>query len=86
MWGREEALYQLGVSYVDARKPKLAVPLLKRAAKDGDYPEAMAVLRQLAAKDIVEPCRCRRFIRKGLRGHAKCAVHLRSKTRRVPER
>jgi TPR repeat protein len=75
MSGREEDLYQLGVSYVDAGKPKLALPLLKRAARDGDYPEAAAVLRQLAAKEIVEPCRCRRFIIKTLRGHAVCAIH-----------
>lgn len=77
MWGREEALYQLGVSYIDAGKPKLAAPLLKRAARDEDYPEAAAVLGQLAAKEVVKPCRCRRFIIKDLRGHAKCAVHPR---------
>jgi tetratricopeptide (TPR) repeat protein len=77
MWGREEAFYHLAVSYLDADKPKLALPLLKRAAKDGDYPEAAAVLRQLDAKEAVEPCRCRRFIRKSLRGHAECAVHPR---------
>jgi TPR repeat protein len=77
MWGREEAFYHLAVSYLDADKPKLALPLLKRAAKDGDYPEAAAVFRQLDAKEAVEPCRCRRFIRKSLRGHAECAVHPR---------
>jgi tetratricopeptide (TPR) repeat protein len=77
MWGREEAFYHLAVSYLDADKPKLALPLLKRAAKDGDYPEAAPVLRQLDAKEAVEPCRCRRFIRKSLRGHAECAVHPR---------
>jgi TPR repeat protein len=74
MWGREGALYQLGVSYVDAGKPRLALPLLKRAARDGDYPEAAAVLRQLAAEEVVEPW-CRRLIIKTLRGHAVCAIH-----------
>ena len=77
MWGREKALYQLGVSCVDAGKLKLAVPLLKRAAKDGDYPEADAVLKQIRVMAEMEPCRCRRFIRKDLRGHAKCLVHPR---------
>jgi TPR repeat protein len=80
MWGREEALYQPGVSYVDAGKPKLAVPLLKRAAKDGDYPEADAVLKQIRSKGKIGFCRCRRFIRKSLRGHAKCSVHPQKRT------
>jgi TPR repeat protein len=75
MWGREEALYHLAVSYLDADKPSLAAPLLKRVARDGDYPEAAAVLRQRAAKEAAEPCRCRRFIRNELRGHPKCLIH-----------
>jgi TPR repeat protein len=75
MWGREEALYQLGVSYLDAGEPRLALPLLKRAARDGDYPEAAAILRQIRMKEKIEPCRCRRFINRDLRGHAMCAVH-----------
>ena len=81
MWGREEALYHLAVSYVDAGKPSLAMPLLKRAALDGDYPEAEAVLAQIRLKQEVTPCRCRRFIIKTLRGHAVCAIHPK-KTRR----
>jgi TPR repeat protein len=79
MWGREEALYHLAVTYLDTHKPKLAMPLLKRAAKDGDYPEAEELISQLAADEAIKPCRCRRFIRKSLRGHAKCAVHPRGK-------
>jgi TPR repeat protein len=75
MWGREEALYQLGVSYVDTGKPILAMPLLKRAALDGDYPEAEAVLGQIRAKGEMEVCRCRRFINKDLREHAVCSIH-----------
>jgi TPR repeat protein len=76
MWGREEALYQLAVSYLDAGQPKLAMPLLKRAARDGDYPEAQAVLAQMIrSKQEITPCRCRRFIIKTLRGHAACTIH-----------
>jgi TPR repeat protein len=80
MWGREEALYQLGVSYVDTGKPILAMPLLKRAALDGDYPEAAATLEQIQTERPIEACRCRRFILKDLNGHAKCAVHPRKRT------
>ncbi len=75
MWGREEALYQLALTYVDARKPRLALPFLRRAARDRDYPEAEAVLTQIRLKQDIRPCRCRRFITKRLRGHAKCVVH-----------
>lgn len=82
MWGREEALYHLAISYLDARKPKLAVSLLKRGAKDGDYPEAAAVISQLAAKDVVQPCRCRRFFNRDLNGHAACAIHARKAKQR----
>jgi TPR repeat protein len=80
MWGREEALYQLALMYLDAGKPRLAVPLLRRAAKDGDFPEASAVLGQIRAKGEIQACRCRRFIRKSLRGHAKCSVHPQKRT------
>jgi TPR repeat protein len=75
MWGREEALYQLALTYVDAGNARLAEPLLKRAALDGDYPEAEAVLGQIRAKGEMEVCRCRRFINKDLRGHAVCSIH-----------
>jgi TPR repeat protein len=75
VWGSEEALYHLGVTYLDAGKPRLAMPYLKRAAKDGDFPEATASLRQIAVKGEIEVCRCRRFINKDLRGHAKCSAH-----------
>ena len=75
MWGREQAVYQLALTYVAAGKPGLAVPLLRRAAKHGDFPEAEAVLRQIRLKEEIEPCRCRRFINKDLLGHAVCAIH-----------
>ena len=74
-WGREEALYQLALMYLDAGKSQLALPLLMRAARDGDYPEANAVLGQIRSKQPIAPCRCRRYIIKSLRGHAVCPVH-----------
>jgi Sel1 repeat len=75
MWGREDASYHLALTYVDAGKPRLGLPFLERAAKDGDFPEATAVLEQIRAKEKIQACRCRRFIIKTLRGHAVCRVH-----------
>jgi hypothetical protein len=77
LWGREEALYHLAVTYLDIGKAWLARPPLRRAAKDGDYPEADTVLKQIQLKQPVVPCRCPRFINKDLRGHAQCSVHPR---------
>ena len=73
--GREEAMYGLAISFVDVGHRTRAIPLLKSAAVDVDYPEATAVLEQIRAKKAVKPCRCRRFIRKTLLGHAECEVH-----------
>jgi TPR repeat protein len=74
-YGREEALYLLAVSFIDARRPRVAVPLLRRAAADGDYPEAALALLQVRAGGEVVPCRCRRHLKKTLKGHAKCGMH-----------
>lgn len=76
-YGREEAMYHLAIQYLDEGRPKMALPLLDRAAADDDYPEAVAVLKQIHAGSGYQPCRCRRFIRKELRGHAVCVVHKR---------
>jgi TPR repeat protein len=80
-WGREEAQYHLGVSYIDAGKAGRALPLLSSAASDRDYPEALEVTKQIRAQLEVVPCRCRRHINKNLRGHADCPVHTRKRTR-----
>jgi uncharacterized protein len=77
-YGREEAMYHLAIQYIDEGKRKLAFPLLKRAAADDDFPEAALVLKQLSADSGYNPCRCRRFINKQLRGHTKCSLHKRS--------
>jgi TPR repeat protein len=74
-YGREEALYNLAIAYVDGGRPSLAVPLLTRACRDGDYPEAASLLAQIRANGPLSPCRCRRFLNKRLRGHAKCLQH-----------
>ena len=74
-YGRGEAQYLLAVSFLDAGRVKAAVPLLKRATADGDYPEAALALLQVKAGVTVVPCRCRRHLRTSLKGHARCEVH-----------
>jgi TPR repeat protein len=81
-YGREEAMYHLAVSYLDQGQRQMAIPLLKRAAGDGDYPEAMAALDQIREGKKIDPCRCRRHIRKELAGHAKCMIHPRNRRKR----
>jgi TPR repeat protein len=74
-YGREEAMYHLAVQFIDEGKRQIAIPLLKRAAADGDFPEVALVLKQLDTNSDYDPCRCRRFINKQLRGHTKCSQH-----------
>jgi TPR repeat protein len=76
-YGREEALYSLAVACVDKGDRKRAIRLVKRAARDGDYPEATSLLAQLSAREGKEliPCRCRRHLRKDLHGHSPCLQH-----------
>jgi TPR repeat protein len=74
-WGREEAMYHLAVAAIDDRDVRRAIPLLARAAADGDYPEATSLLNEIRSKGDVHPCRCRRFLYKHLPGHAKCPQH-----------
>lgn len=76
-YGREEAMYHLAVQFIDEGKPQFAIPLLKRAAADDDFPEAALVLKQLTKNSDYDPCRRRRFINKQLRGHTKCSLHAR---------
>jgi hypothetical protein len=76
-YGREEAMYHLALQFIDEGKLRLALPLLKLAAADGDYPEAASVLKQIETKSGCVPCRCKRLLNKHLRGHSKCLVHAR---------
>ena len=75
-YGREEAMYHLAVQFIDEGKRQIAIPFLKRAAADGDFPEAALVLKQLNTNSDYDPCRCRRFINKQSRGHTKCSQHV----------
>jgi hypothetical protein len=70
-------MYNLALQFVDEGKPDLALPLLKRATADDDYPEAASVLNQLNTNSDYVLCRCRRSISKKLRGHANCSLHAR---------
>jgi TPR repeat protein len=72
---REEALYHLAIASIDSGNRRRAVALLKQANRDGDYPEAESLLIQLRDASELRPCRCRRYLNKQLRGHAKCPQH-----------
>ncbi len=61
-YGRETAMYNLALQFVDEGKAEIALPLLKRATADDDYPEAASVLNQLNTNSDYVPCRCRRLI------------------------
>lgn len=74
-YGREEALYHLAVSEADGGNRRGAIPLLKRANRDGDYPEAASLLSQITTRAELRPCRSRRQLRKDLQGHAACPLH-----------
>jgi TPR repeat protein len=76
-YGREAAMYHFAIQFVDEGKSDLALPLLKRATADDDYPEAASVLNQLNTNSDYVPCRCRRLIIKKLRGHTMCSLHAR---------
>ena len=76
-------MYHLAVTYLDQDKRQVEIPLLSRAAADGDYPEASAVMVQIRQGQDVNPCRCRRHIRKELGGHAQCALHPRGSRAQV---
>jgi hypothetical protein len=73
--GCEEALYNLAIACIDSCDRRRAIPLLERANKDDDYPEAASLLAQIRAKAELIPRRCRRDLRKDLLGHANCPQH-----------
>jgi TPR repeat protein len=76
-YGREAAMYHLALQFIDEGRKRLAIPILKRASADDDFPEAAAVLQQMNVGSPYIPCRCRRLSNKKLRGHAKCLLHPR---------
>lgn len=79
-YGREEALYHLAVAHVDAGAGgdlRQARALLRRAARDGDYPEASALQAQLKAREAPRFCRCRRWWWRHIPGQAECPLHKR---------
>lgn len=77
-FGREEAYYHMAVASLDRtgrhNKPRIR-KLLLRANVDDDYSEARELLAQLDENRVPVPCRCRRFLRRSIRGQASCALH-----------
>ncbi len=80
-WQQEEAMYLLAVCLLespsDNRARVKAMALLARANKDSDFPEAGNLLQQVEAGSILTPCRCRRGLRRSIRGQAPCQIHNR---------
>ena len=67
--------HHLAIQFIDEGRRRVTLPLLKIASANDDLPEATSVLDQLRTEPDCVPCRCKRFINKQLRGHAKCLLH-----------
>ena len=83
-YGHEEALYLRAVVRLDRGRRSdfaAAMSLLRQAAADSDYPEAEAVLADIAAGAVPTPCRCRRHLARTVKGQAHCPVHSRKRIR-----
>jgi hypothetical protein len=74
-FSREEAMYHLAVLRLQrGREAKSVVGLLRRASRDGDFPAAADLLPSLRARRKVQPCVCRRGLRRRI-AILKCPVH-----------
>jgi hypothetical protein len=76
-FSREEAMYHLAILLLGRRSAssrRAAVRLLRVANTDGDYPQALALLRIVGSEETRDVCVCRRHLRPRLsRRH--CPVH-----------
>jgi tetratricopeptide (TPR) repeat protein len=84
-YGCEEAQYHLAVALVDrgvARSRREIRCLLALAGEDGDYPQATELLAQLAEKQPLRICRCRRGLARRLGGKTQCPLHRGAVTRK----
>jgi uncharacterized protein len=82
-YGREEAMYHLAVLLFrrgTAVSRRAAVRLLKRASADGDYPQAVVLLRAIEAEMVPGICVCRRYLRQRL-AQRYCPLHTGRKLR-----
>jgi TPR repeat protein len=76
-YGQEEARYHLALLHLDTGGPagaKRAAALLAEASHDGDYAEATALLANLASVPT-QACRCRRGLRRHIKGQIACPMH-----------
>jgi TPR repeat protein len=74
---REEAMYHLAVLLLGKRtvsSRRAATRLLRLANADQDYPQALALLRDLKSMNIKQVCICRRQLRPRL-AKRHCPVH-----------
>jgi TPR repeat protein len=75
--GQEEARYHLALPHLDTKGTagaKDVAALLADASHDGDYPEAAALLSNVASGPT-RACRCRRGLRRRIKGQVACPKH-----------
>jgi TPR repeat protein len=78
-YSREEAMYHLAILLImqgTRQSMKRACALLTMANKDGDYPQADMVSKQLQTNVLQNICVCRRGLRREL-ATIKCKLHCR---------
>ena len=79
-WIREEGMYHLAVLLLETGVPRSrqhAIQWLRTASRDGDYPQAGSLLRQLQRGKPGRICRCRRGFARSIKGQAACPWHPR---------
>jgi tetratricopeptide (TPR) repeat protein len=76
-YGQEEARYHLALLHLDTKGTAgagRAATLLAEASHDGDYAEAVALLSNVASEPT-QACRCRRGLRRRIKGQVECPKH-----------
>jgi TPR repeat protein len=78
-YGLEEAMYHRAVLLLQSDGSRWsrakASKLLRQASGDGDYPEAGALFSSIKSGERVQPCCCRRGLKRSLGGSAYCRLH-----------
>jgi len=84
-FSEEETQYHLAIALLERSRGRTreAERLLKRAAAEGDYPQASSLLAQLRERGPLSICCCRRELPRRLGGKSHCKLHRRHPLRRT---
>jgi TPR repeat protein len=78
-YGLEEAMYHRAVLLLQSDGSRWsranASKLLRQASEDGDYSQARALFTSIKSGERVQPCCCRRGLKRSLGGSAYCRLH-----------